>query len=54
MEKTEAEKRLDTYIDICLDCEGIQDEIKPCQNCAVMTKVIDTVIEIREERGKSV
>ena len=28
MEKTEARKWLDAYIDVCLDCDGIQNEKK--------------------------
>lgn len=54
MEKTETRKRLDTYIDVCLDCNGVQNGIKTCYSCAVLPKVIDTVKKIREERGKMV
>lgn len=50
MEKTEARKRLDTYIDMCLDCDGIPTPERGCHNCPVAPKVIATVQEIREER----
>lgn len=54
IEKTETRKRLDAYIDVCLDCDGVQNGIKTCYSCAVLSKVIDTVKEIREERGRKV
>ena len=50
MEKTEARKQLDTYLDICLDCDGIPTPERGCHNCQVAPKVIATVQQIREER----
>lgn len=50
MEKTEARKRLDTYIDVCLDCDGVVTAEKNCHTCPVLPKVIATVQEIREQR----
>ena len=52
MEKTEARNLLDTYIDMCLDCDGIQDEMKSCQSCEVLSKIIPIVYEIRENKKK--
>ena len=48
MEKTEARKRLDTYIDVCLDCDGVVTAEKNCHTCPVLPNVIATVQEIRE------
>lgn len=52
MEKTEARKRLDVYIDICLDCEGIPTPERNCGICPTAKKVVETVQEIRAERKK--
>lgn len=52
MGKTEARNLLDTYIDMCLDCDGIQDEMKSCQSCEVLSKIIPIVYEIRENKKK--
>lgn len=50
MEKTEARKQLDTYIDVCLDCDGIVTPGRNCHTCPVLPKVITVVQEIREQR----
>lgn len=50
MEKTQARKQLDTYIDICLDCDGIQTIEKNCHNCLTFFNAVKVVQEIREER----
>lgn len=52
MGKTQARRRLDTYIDTCLDCDGTMIEDGNCYKCHVIPKVIETVREIREERRK--
>jgi hypothetical protein len=55
MEKTKAREQLDIYIDICLDCDGMQKEgVRTCEFCDILSKIIPIVSEIREERGKSV
>ena len=50
MEKTQARKQLDKYIDICLDCDGIQTEEKNCHNCSTHFNTIKVGEEIRKER----
>ncbi len=50
MEKTEARKQLDTYIDTCLDCDGAVTPERNCHICPVLPKVIATVQAIRAER----
>ncbi len=50
--KAGARGQLDTYIDTCLDCNGIQTEEQNCRDCPVMPKVINIVQKIREQRGQ--
>lgn len=44
--------QLDTYIDTCLDCNGIQTEGQNCRDCPVMPEVMKIVQEIRRKRGR--
>ena len=50
MEKTEARKQLDTYIDTCLDCDGAVTPERNCHTCPTLPKVITVVQQIRAER----
>lgn len=49
MEKTEARKQLDTYIDTCLDCDGAVTPERNCYTCPTLPKVITVVQQIRAE-----
>lgn len=53
MKKSKARKQLDKYIDICLDCDGIQTEEENCYNCPTFFKVMEVVQDIRRERTEN-